>query len=103
MNNVWDYLEYISLITFSDYDAAQIKSAAEKLGLEIEPEVSDEDYVSSLCRAKRDKGVQVFLFYGMDSRLVEYGRDICAVMLRKGTLDFLSTKIEKGKWNRGTP
>ena len=99
MDFKFEYLNYISFVTFLDYDARQIEDALLHFGQEVPVDVSDEEYVSSLCREKAEKGTKVFLFYGMDSRLVEYGRDICAVMVKKGTMDFISTEFDRGQYS----
>ena len=93
MNTVSDYLNYISFVTFLDSDANQIMEISSRIGVDVTIKVTDEEYVSSVCREMSEKGKKVFLFYGMDSRLVEYGRGICSVMVKKSTMDFIKTGI----------
>ena len=95
-----DYLDKINFIAFTSFNAGQIEEALLKLNYNIEVSVCDEEYVSRHCREKMDKGKTVFLFYGMDSRIVEYGRDVCALMVRKSTIDFYKTDFDKSRFSK---
>ena len=95
-----DYLDKINIIAFTSFNAGQIEEALLKLNCGIEVSVCDEEYVSRHCREKMEQGKTVFLFYGMDSRIVEYGRDVCALMVRKSTIDFCKTDFDKSRYSK---
>ena len=46
MDFKFEYLNYISFVTFLDYDARQIEDALLHFGQEVPVDVSDEEYVS---------------------------------------------------------
>ena len=94
------YFDKINFIAFTSFNAEEIEKALLKLNYSIEVSVCDEEYVSRHCREKMEQGKKVFLFYGMDSRIVEYGRDVCALMVRKSTIDFYKTDFDRTKYKK---
>ena len=95
-----DFINLINFVVFSQHDAEQIRNTAREIGFEADIIVTDEDMVSQICRQKAELGVKVFLFYGMDSRLTELGRDICSVFLAKSTVDFIKTGFRKNAFKK---